>query len=766
MKNNKHGLRIRILLLLIVPWMVGCLLFASQISDTQEPRSGIETTVVSPTPTPTPIPEPAWTFYRNEELHPTEDEANLVFDQQGYLWVTGYGGVMRWDLTAKAYINYTQADGVSAAILRSLVIDSNNVPWIATDEEIQKFNGESWESFKKPSSGITKDFAEGGDGKLWLCALDGVFSFEAGNWVRYGTHNGLIADQCGQMTIGLDGNPWVITQKNSLSHFSQGWINYEVAEALLLENEIIFTGSGHGNIHIAPNGDVWVDQPFWVIRFDGKTWNIYRLPEKDGIVSAFGLSSSGTPWLAQRYQYKTYFREFNGTDWPVIMNPSYVQGLPTELFINGAVTDPDGAVWFIGPEYFIRTMQHGWTVYRQATVFYEWGFWNTVTFSPDGIFYYAGSEGILELGENPDDIQVYGNTGQLVDNYIRDIQFDAQGLMWVWQKQDTDFAFMSSLQTFDGQHFETFADLSMFWYLVARDGSLWVRVNNLPFLEFWDGNEWYGYGGNFGDESDMKKAGLSWLRGIRHIAEDDQGQIWASYEYDDDYGVAVWDGATWKRKPQFGYPDYPGGSYDLGFSSDGVLWVTSDFCGVSYLADDTWKSIKIPESLLKDEVEDNYWNIIYPIQFNNHNQPILLFFDPRERIDPALFEMRDYSWSRVPIRSFVQTILYHSNIFWVGTKDNGLYYRLDSETAPGSDWVHLDKYNWLGGSQVSLVAAGKGDDVWVVTEIGLALFDGVEWNYFPYEEVGISDVAVIRVAPDGTVWFGSTTQGLASYWTP
>jgi ligand-binding sensor domain-containing protein len=71
-----------------------------------------------------------------------------------------------------------------------------------------------------------------------------------------------------------------------------------------------------------------------------------------------------------------------------------------------------------------------------------------------------------------------------------------------------------------------------------------------------------------------------------------------------------------------------------------------------------------------------------------------------------------------------------------------------------------------GGNQVSLVAAGKDEDVWVVTETGLALYDGTEWRYFPDGELGIDDVTIIKVAPDDTVWFGSTTQGLASYWSP
>jgi hypothetical protein len=709
MKNTNHSSRMWIFLLLATPWFMGCLLFSSQTSGGQEPERGTDSPtkptisptlpplpspMPSPTPiaevTPTPTPEPVWTFYRNEEMHPADDDANLAFDQEGYLWVTGYGGVIRWDLTAKTFVAYTQADGLSAARIRGLIIDSHNVPWIATDEEIQKFNGESWETFTIPTSARTKGFAEGANGKFWLCS-GSVYSFEAGSWQKHGTHNGLNSNICYQMKIGPDGNPWVIAQDNSLSHFNQGWNNYEVPEVLRRENEIIF--SGLARIHVAPDGVVWAQKPFGAVRFDGETWINYTLPEKEGLVTAFGLSSSGTPWLAQTYLSKTYFRAYNGNDWPVIMNASFKDGMPTKNWINSAIAAPDGAVWFIGQDNFIRTMQHGWTVYPRAREYYAKDFLVTVTFSPDGKLYYAGSQGILELGESPDDLQIYSSVGQLADNSIRDIQFDAQGMMWVWQGKDSDFGVLGSLQRFDGRRFETFTDLEMIWYLVARDGSLWVRVRGQFGLEWWDGNDWNGFGKSF---SDLRDAGLSWMRGVNHIAQDDQGQIWVSFEYDGLHGVAVFNGERWQTWPLPETPPRISGSHELKFAPDETLWLASDRFGASYLLNGTWRSVKIPDSLLKNTVDKGNHHNLYPLQFNSLNQPILLYFDRSEEHDPALYEMSDYSWSRVPIDGSVQTILYHNHIFWAGTSDNGLYYRQDKVTSQGSEWMHLSGGDWQG----------------------------------------------------------------------
>jgi hypothetical protein len=129
--------------------------------------------------------------------------------------------------------------------------------------------------------------------------------------------------------------------------------------------------------------------------------------------------------------------------------------------------------------------------------------------------------------------------------------------------------------------------------------------------------------------------------------------------------------------------------------------------------------------------------------------------------------MQDDDWSMLSLGRPVNiwSTLYHANTLWVGTGEDGLYYRQDSETERG-EWVHLGVEDWQGGSHVSLLAAGRGDDVWAVTETGLAQYDGTEWRYFPYGGDGLEEVGIIKVAPDGTVWFGSRTQGLASYWSP
>lgn len=777
MNNLRKSSRTWIFSLLVAAWLTGCIFSAPQATGEQGPAgvTGLSATNTiaptippspspSPTPTLTPTPEPVWTYYRNDELHPTEDDPGLAFDQQGHLWVTGYGGVVRWDLVANTFMAYGVADGVSAALIRALIVDSGNVPWIATDEEIQSFNGQGWETVKKPTGAETRVFAEGGDGKLWLCAQDGVFSFEAGRWKQYGTQNGLIADQCFYMKIGPDGNPWVIARENSLSHFSQGWTNYEAPDDLLREEEVILF-TDRGDLHVAPNGDVWVRQLLWVVHFDGMTWTLYRLPEMEGRLTAFGLSASGTPWLAQAIENKIFFRAFNGSDWPVIMAPGYETGLPAKAMFTRVVAGPDGDVWFIGHEGFIRTRQHGWTVYPRAKEYYENGFLPTVAFSADGTFYYAGSQGILALGKGPDDLQLYDSAGPLADNCIRDIQFDAQGTMWVWEGKETDFGVFGSLQRFDGRGFETLADLQINEYLVARDGAVWVRRFNQFGWEWWDGVEWHGFGD---DVWDLREAGLSWMRGSGNLTQDDQGQMWVSFKYDKQHGVAVFDGQEW----QTWYLPWPvpriSGGYRLGFAPDGLLWLASARFEASALSNDAereWRRFPIPDELVDEWINDASYHDLPPLQFNNLNQPILLYVDRRDKRPPALFELRDFAWTHVPLQTRVQTILYHHDTFWVGTAGSGLYYRQDGQTETGG-WVSLGSGDWPGGSQVSLVAAGRGEDVWVVTETGLARFDGAEWHAYPSETHPIGDVATIRVAPDGTVWFGSTTQGLASYWSP
>jgi ligand-binding sensor domain-containing protein len=693
-------------------------------------------------------------------LKSSGDTYNLAFDREGYLWATGYGGVKRYDLAANSYTGYSRAEGLSASTIRGMIVDAQDATWIATDKEIQRFNGERWETFEKPTAEQTRSFAEGGDGTLWLCALDGVFSYKDGKWTQFGTHNGLIADKCWQMEIGPDGNPWVIAQNDSLSHFSGGWTNHELADNLRSEEgEII--GVNY-KIFVAPDGDVWVPDMKWVTRFDGEGWNLYNLPKKEGAITAFGLSSSGTPWLAQMYLSKSYFRAFNGSDWPVIMESNSMDGLLNVEF-TGVVAAPDGSVWFLGPKLFIRTMQTGWNVFPFASTRFISDFKSDVAFSKEGLLYYAGSEGILELdglaGEG-EGFTTYSGPGVLADNYIRDIQIDSQGVLWIFEGEDTG-PVAGRLQRFDGLGFQDFKPFEttevIQRYFVAGDGSLWVLQDQLAR---WDGDSWHEF-----------STGYTSQYSVEDIAQDNQGNIWVSFSAKES-GVEMWNGEEFEVWPledttPWEAPDHVA----LEFSPNGTLWAIEDLykfykdsgAWVGFMKDGIWSHRPITIT----PFDYNGWTLfLYTPQFDRFNNPILLYNNDY-RLEFGLFEMQNDAWSPISLGGpgFPQTILYHADTFWVGTADNCLYYRKDSAAGPGT-WAHLGAEDWRGGNEVSLLAAGKGDEVWAVTETGLALYKGGEWRYFPKGGDGLEDVTIIKTAPDGKVWFGSTTLGLASYGIP
>jgi len=206
---------------------------------------------------------------------------------------------------------------------------------------------------------------------------------------------------CYDLAIGANGYPWVISADNTLSHYTGQWENIEAPTNLVeLYEDVVDHLS---EIHVSPTGELWITGLFHIsnVNLAQNTWNLYALPEREGAITAFAFSASGTPWVAHLYKGKTSFRAFNGTYWPVIMQSGYEGGL--DMTFDTAITDPNGAIWFIGEECFIRIMQHSWTVFNDAHA--AWNpIYNHGVFSADGTLYFSAAEGILALGENRGDV--------------------------------------------------------------------------------------------------------------------------------------------------------------------------------------------------------------------------------------------------------------------------------------------------------------------------------------------------------------------------
>lgn len=708
----------------------------------------------TPPPSPTPLPDPEWSFIRQDE---SKDFRRLAFDQDGYLWAIGYGGVVRWNLEEKTYVTYTTVDGLSEAKLKSILIDKNNIPWVASDDGIYSFDGTSWIFYPSPTTDSTRSFTEGANDDFWLCTNGGVYQFDGTEWKLHGNQNGLTGDKCYDMTMDSEGYPWIISASNTVSHYTGNWENIDAPSNLLeLYPKIM---DGFSDIHISPTGELWIQTLYHISNINPaqNTWHLHIIPKNEGGFTAFALSSSGTPWAVQLYKGKSFFRVFNGSAWALIMPENYAEGLAMQF--NMAITDPDGAVWFVGQEAFIRTMQHDWNVFLDAK-----GAWNEVynegIFSDDGTLYFPEEQGILALGNSKEESSRFTKKeGELISNSILNLQIDANGQVYVTELlKYSSNQYAEVLQVYDGNSWTTIHQSFSFsknarykWdavndTLIAQDGSFWIALQGGEALYRYDNDKMHAF-----DKSD----GLYSLA-TQALIQDAQDAIWVTHEHGEK--ISKWDGAGWEV-----YETGKRALWQAYLSPKGILWFTVD--------KEDQSLVKYENGIWTDYPTDPGWDnlddyLIMDVQFNQDDEPIIFILDDDEVSRVYEFGKKGWWWSKLDLNiSGFSAILYHQNTLWVGTENDGVYYRVDSEDGVG-EWEHLSESNWEGGTHVTLIAAGVEDDIWVATQESINVFRDGAWTFFPQGEDGFVDVTSFAIAPDGSVWFGSESQGLARYGRP
>ncbi len=722
-----------------------------------------------PTPTATPEPEPEWRFFKNEIFERNDDKKRLVIDPDGLVWFIGFGGVRTWDPETNEYELWSILEEGSESTLSDLFIDEDGVVWVASEEKLFSFAGDGWTNYDAPYSEFVWEALADENNAIWVCTGNGVHKFSGGAWESFGKAQGLPDDYCVAMAMDPEGNPWVISAKNTLSHFENAWVNYVIDEEVLALSDHDLIDTSFANLHIGPGGEVWVMGLRQVVRLDRDGWFFDIVREGEGRIDAFGLGIHGEPWVSYFVDGASYFLAFDGEVWQSMMSDSLENGIQNMTF-NTILTAPNNAMWFLSEDVFIRKMLYDETVYLDAH-----GAWNRYqnqgfdfTSLAQGFdLLYLSSEGILEIDSGSRDVTVHKGMGELVSNEIHDLQIDSLGGVWTLHGEvpfDTTLA-----RFYEGETQQFFPGTEISNFLIAGDNTLWITQNGCRLS--WSEPDWGSLVAVDKSDGLLNDLAKSWI-------EDLQGNLWIGYFSTQsnkwsDGGASMWDGEQWITYPC----DYSGGPRCGGITKfylapDGTLFSTiynERHGSICYYADGEWNQFAGSDELPA---------AIRQVLFNRWGNPIARIVD-----DPHYFleyNPEDASWDEFRVNATISTVVYINDTLWIGT-DDGLYYRMDTAEGPGQlKRASLDLL--CGGEEIHVIAAGNDGDIWMGTSGGVYFFstseiskmvmDGVPmengvWQAFSeVEAAGFVDVRFIASAPDGTIWFGSSTQGIARYGLP
>ncbi|MBZ0321317.1 MAG: hypothetical protein K8L91_33185 [Anaerolineae bacterium] len=236
------------------------------------------------------------------------DNANdIAISGNGDVWVVtdGYGAA-RFD--GQVWHTYSTLDGLSDDRNYEVVIDQNNVVWIATWEGVARFDGIAWGvpyTNSIPDTLVNNHIhtmAFHPTGETWFGYIETGLSRKQGEqWTHYTaetTPDALQSNNVRDILIDGQGNTWVATSGGGVSLFNvetQAWTIYNASNSKLPNDNV-------KALALDKYDRVWAATESGVMFFDGTDWQSYAAI--DTLDIAFGPACDTCPyndehvWLA------------------------------------------------------------------------------------------------------------------------------------------------------------------------------------------------------------------------------------------------------------------------------------------------------------------------------------------------------------------------------------------------------------------------------------------------------------------------------------
>lgn len=300
---------------------------------------------------------------------------------------------------------------------------------------------------------------------------------------------------------------------------------------------------------------------------------------------------------------------------------------------------------------------------------------------------------------------------------------------------------------------------------VLQDKSGYVWLGSWNGLSRYDGVTFRNF-----RQSDLTDKNISHNR-INKIYEDHKGELWIGTGG----GLNLYNRKT-ETFLHVGLSNGKGGgNFIAALESDnsGVLWV-STFKGIKYVNRKKNTLENVP--LWEEQGEDELYKGVSFALFLDNQQTIwagikhgLKRFDPRTKkvipLPEVLLNNKELIASKIVVINQDQA----GNI-WFGTEESGLF-KYNAQENTCTRYLHLANYgnslpsNWINDILI------KGDEIWIATRNGLAIFNGknntfANYNHDSANSRSISDDSVWSFMKDrsGNIWIGTYSGGINIYY--
>jgi len=197
----------------------------------------------------------------------------------------------------------TNNSGLPSNLVGSILIDSNNVKWITTDNGFARLNGNTWTVYDTLNSGLPQNYCSGivldKRNKMWMtCPGKGIVKYDEVNWTVYNNENtGLPVNWSGYVDVDDNDNKW-FAGHGLFKYNDTNWVYYNTGNSGLptisticafVKNNIVWVGTYMGG----------------VAKFDGVNWTVYNTLNS-------GIPSNWIYMITSDLQNNLWFATFFG----------------------------------------------------------------------------------------------------------------------------------------------------------------------------------------------------------------------------------------------------------------------------------------------------------------------------------------------------------------------------------------------------------------------------------------------------------------------
>jgi hypothetical protein len=409
---------------------------------------------------------------------------------------------------------------------------------------------------------------------------------------------------------------------------------------------------------IDSDGDLWTGGSGGVVHWNVKNGSYTKYTLEDGLannyVSSITQATDGTFWFSTCGGGVSHF---DGEHWTTYTKNN---GLYYDCVDSSAET-PDGAMWFGAYKSVTRYDGKNWTSYSRDLTGDPIPSVGVMAVAPDGTLWIGGDVG-----------------GGL-------LHYD--GRMWL-----------------DYSQYLTNSSVTAITF--SRDGTLWIGTGQV--LTSYKNEEWKSF--TLRNNNDSRYA-----TSISSIAVTPDNSLWVGFFLE-----------TWSNF----------GGIERERAAERKDW----FSGVLHFDGNNWKLVNNQDGLVGNEVICMVAGEDGKVWFGSYNQGVSMFDGKKW----TAFQTDD----KIPTNFIDHLAISPKGILWIGYPDGVSRY-------DGQNWTNFTNfYPSLFG--LSDIFVGPDDSVWCAFFSGAAHFDGQKWTTYPDTEYKWStNVAAISITHDGKYIFGS-----------